>query len=95
MSNFLHRLSQNIAKLQSKDNQTIVVDGKWIGEDIPETMNMVKGTVVSKDEEDAKIQELFEKTKLGKPMGPISDEETNKIIDKYIEELANHLFDGV
>ena len=95
MSNFLHKLSQNLAKLQSKDGQTIVVDGKWVGNDVPETMNMVRGTTVSKNEEDAKTQEQFEKIKLGKPTGPISDEEANKIVDKYMEELVDHLFDGV
>jgi hypothetical protein len=73
--------------------RTVVLDGKWVGPDIPETMNMVEGTSVSPDSESAKVQENFEKSKLGK-LGNVSNDDVDKIIDKYIEEMVDKTLTG-
>lgn len=89
------KLARNLEKFKSLDGKPVVVDGKRIGPGIANRENMVKGTKVSKNSEQAIIQEKYEQSKLGQLKGEVSDRELEGIVERYVEDLVGDILKDI
>lgn len=98
MKNDFDKLEETIKKMESSLQQpspVFVEDGKRRGSDVGVSENMVKGTTLSANAEEANVQKKFEDCKLGKLEEPLTDAEKNKIVEKYLLEMMSKWFEGV
>lgn len=92
---FLQRLNDNIARMNSENGKVVVHEGKRIGAGRGASDNMIKKTVVSRNAKEATAQRRFEDSMLGKLTDELSEKEVNAVVDKYVNKLVDELFDGV
>ena len=89
------RLQLNLDRLNSESGKIVVKDGKRIGPGRTISDNMIKRTEVSRNPEEAKKQKLYEDSVLGQLSGDLNDKEIEDIVDKYIDKIADELFEGL
>lgn len=91
-SSLFKNLLKNLDALSEKDGRVVVKQGKFIGTNVPIEDNMIQGSVVSEDDDKAKIQKKFEDSVLGVASFS-NDEEKKKVEKKYVEKLIKDVTD--
>jgi hypothetical protein len=92
---FLDPLIQNLKYLESRNGETIVVDGKFIGPGQKQSQNMVQGTTISRTGAEANEQSLFEDSLLGKLEDNLDEDQLEGVVDLYIKKIVDGLLEGM
>jgi hypothetical protein len=93
--NFLKRLQDNIERMNMQSSKPCVLDGQRVGPGVKSDKNLISSTTLSKNAEEALIQEKYEKSVTGQLHGDVDEGEIDKITEKYIEKMVDELFEGV